>query len=297
MAILTDTATDHSDLFDQLRAFLTGDAGWTELRYSSGSKRALYVAPGLSGTEQIHVGISLHADDGADAFALGLWMFRSYASGLDDLSQPGHSGVTYVTLWDDSLPFWFVANAQRLVVVAKTSTVYAAGYVGKFLPYGTPGEYGQPYFVGGNVAAATTRWSDTSPNTRNFFDPGEGARLLLPNGEWVSACNFFDQTGESQRSNSAYVWPYAAGLGDSASAKSRWRELRNNIDGSYALRPLVLLSESPVEDLYGELDGVFACSGFSAGSEDTVDVGGDDHLLVQNVFRTERYNYAAVRLT
>lgn len=32
--------------------------------------------------------------------------------------------VTYVTLWDSSIPYWLIANGRRFILVAKVSTTY-----------------------------------------------------------------------------------------------------------------------------------------------------------------------------
>lgn len=301
MATDIDTATDHLDLFDRLVAFLQlgittpGGPDWELLRQDTSALTALFRAPGLSSTEEIHVGIGIAADAGADKFALKLWMFKAYVEGLGDFEQPGTSSVRYMALWDTTMPYWFIANAQRLMVVAKVSTNYMASYIGKFLPYGTPGEYPLPYYIG-TPSSAFDRYSVESNNVRNFFDPSETSLILHPSGQWWSAGNFRETSGEQTMSDSyGFMWPYSANIANS-SQKDRWRECRNNIDGSYTLFPLRLLGDLPQRDWYGELDGAFAVSGFSAASEDIVSIGGVNHLIVQDIFRTNRYNYCAIAL-
>ena len=48
--------------------------------------------------------------------------------------------------------------------------------------------------------------------------------------------------------------------------------------------------------LIGELEGCYALSGAGVATEDIVQIGGVDHLVVPNVFRTTRYDFFAVRL-
>ena len=73
------------------------------------------------------------------------------------------------------------------------------------------------------------------------------------------------------------------------------------MDGSPILQPIVLCSsdEAPNPDgvsLIGELEGCYALSGAGVATEDLVQIGGVDHLVVPNVFRTTRYDFFAVRL-
>lgn len=299
MPIDIDTASSHSNLFDRLLDFLqtapAGGPGWTLLDYETDGS-AIFEAPGMSGTEQIYVGLSLHASPANDAYAIGMWMFRDYNPALAHLQQPGHSGVRYIPIWNTGMPYWLIANAQRLIVVAKVSTSYLASYVGKFLPHGTPGEYPQPYYLSAPVPSATTRWSTISESHRNFWDPGVGGALIsLPGGTWRAVGNFFESSGEQIAGGTNYVWPYSASISNN-SPYTRYRELREQLDGNYWTLPLILLGEDPDLDIYGELDGAFAVSGFNNASENTVTIDGLQYLVVQNMHRTARMYYCALPL-
>ena len=50
-------------------------------------------------------------------------------------------------------------------------------------------------------------------------------------------------------------------------------------------------------NVYGELDGVYAVTGFSQGAENTVTINGIAHLVVQNVFQNTKSQFFVVRLT
>lgn len=276
-----------------------GTNAWTELNYN-GTDSAIYKAPGLSGAEDIGVGIGYVASVGTDSYALTGWMFRSYNASLGHTAQPGHSGLGYHAVWNQPTPYWFIGNGQRVIVITKISTVYTASYIGKFLMYGAPGEYPQPY-VRIMPFQDNTRWSSLNQRIRNFYDPGRhtGSHMLNPNGNWYLLSNMTASSGnESFIDNANYLWPYASpfATGGNASA-NRYRELRDNVDNeSYTLWPLILCGEDPSQDIYGEIDGAFACPGFDAASEDLIYQDNEFHLLVQNVFRTERYHYGAILL-
>lgn len=277
-----------------------GTGPWVELDYDGVGNTAIYQAPGLTGSEEIGIGFGYEANVGTDAYALTGWMYRSYNSGLGNQSQPGHSGLGYHPVWNQPMPYWFIANGQRVIIITKVSTVYTASYLGKVLMYGTPGEWPQSYYLG-MPTAANTRWSSTNEAFRNFYDPGahNGSRMLHPSGVWYNVGNFTQGSSvEVGVDGTNYIWPYAARFGaDPSAADARYRELRDNVDDStYTLWPLVLCGENPAPDIWGELDGAYACPGFDAGSEDIIVQDNEDHLLVQNVFRTTRYYYAAIKI-
>jgi hypothetical protein len=302
MVMATGTATDHANLFALLRTFLTtstggGGAGWTELRYDGVNNRVLLRAPGLSGTEEIHFGFGYVADNPNDAYALTGWMYKMYEPTFGDLGQPGTSLVRYQPVWDSAIPYWFKANGQRIIIITKISTSYFSSYLGKFLPRSAPSDYPQPYYLG-MVTDANNRWSLASSDNRirSFFDPGPTVQILQPSGNWQSGGNFSQSSSESTMSTSGcYVWPYNGNVFNSVDV-TRWREMRNNLDGSYPRFALELLADSPTNDLLGELDGAYAIPGFSAASEDIIQIDSIDHLMIQDGAKTNRWNYCGVSL-
>lgn len=294
MAYETGSASNHADLFDKLRTFLKSvPVGWTELYYSGVTPaRMFFRAPGLSGTEYIHCGFELYESIGTDTFGFYGFMSQSYDAGLSIIAQPGMSGTKFHPTWDQTIPYWFFANGQRAIIVTKISTVYTASYIGRFLPYGTAGEYGLPYYLAMPWNAAT-RFSSINEGVRNFWDPGYGGIMLQPSGNWYGMLNFYEQSSaEAYATGQNYIYPYAAGSSDT---HARFRELRENVDGSYPAMPLVIMGANPASDIYGELDGAFATSGFSLASEDTLTIGADTYRVFQNIFRTTRYNYCAIK--
>lgn len=299
MAVEIATATSHIDLYDRLLTFLqaagpTGP-GWTLLDNDTVTLSALFMAPGLTATEQIYMGFSVHANVPADIYAIGIWMFRAYNSALDHHSQPGTTTVVYMPIWNVGMPYWFVANAQRLVVVTKVSTTYQSLHIGKFLPYGPPSEYPQPYYLGGSVGDAVTRWSTISETHRAFFDPGGWQAISLPAGIWRAVANFYENGGETSQTNTVYIWPYNGQI-NGGESMNRYRELRENLDGSYSVMPLVFVGTNPENDIYGEIDGVYAITGHNQASEDIINIGANNYLVFQNMHRTARYQYAALKL-
>jgi hypothetical protein len=294
-------------------AFVSGDMftfavcpPWTSLRRVAGSEM-IWQAPGNGGLNQIIVGAKTFADVPTDYYNWRLGGFSSYNSAAAFNAQPGYVGGAaqahsspVLTLWNSSIPYWIVANGRRVIVVAKVSTVYVTAYVGFLASYMAPGSFPYPLIVGGNLAFYTEpvttspswRWSYTGGEMRNFAIPYavqigpedvSTLKLRLASGSWRG----FDISP----SEAAYgqVWPFA--YVDQA-ALCDWRP---NLDGGYPLLPVVLFDNTP--NVYGELDGVHATSGFSQGSENTVTVKGIPYLVVQNVFRNTKADFFAVRLS
>lgn len=305
MSFRSGTATDHEDLFDLLIDFLTdavADNGcaWTANRTdsnvpTSGIARSELTAPGLSDDEEINSVFSLYENVGADTYAIGLRMSPDWNSGLAWNFQTNQSTEVFHPVWDAPMDYWFAGNKQRVVVVTKVSTIFTSSYVGRFLPYGSKQEYGLPWFCGANVAASSTRWSNTSDNTRAFFDP-HAAYMLDPSGTWRLVRNFFEQSGsEAGYYERVNIWPNNGGV-SSEDASTMWRLMRDNVDGTYPLFPFILQgSSSVVVDIYGELDGVYAVPGFSIGAGDDLTIGADTYRVFQNIFRTSRHHYAALK--
>lgn len=264
-----------------------GDASWTEvqeleLRESAAGPNLASSAlipelivkgPGAAGVDQVFVGLQRYASSTADWFN---WRVRAAIGYVDAnvfASQPGASPARGLPLWDQSIPYWFVANGRRFALVAKVSTVYEGLYGGLILPYATPAQYPYPVLVGATLATDSgTRWSDaTGSHSAYAYSPG---MLALRNvvGTWLSPD----------------LWPTAPGGG---AALYNYRPAPG---ASYPLLPIELQDSGP--NRYGYLDGVHFVPGYSNAVEDVVQVAGVDHLVLKNVFRNGVRDYYALGL-
>lgn len=286
--------------------FVSGDAftvattpPWTSLERTTGQEM-IWQAPGNGGLDEIIVGASCFSNVAADYYNWRLGGFTAYDSSLAFDAQAGYlsngqaQSSPVLNLWNQSTPYWFVANGRRVIVVAKVSTVYVAAYLGLLSSYMSPGSYPLPLAVGGSMAwseepASTStnwRWSYTGAQLTNFPIPAStlGAdyvsqlRLRLPSGTWRG----FDlSAGESTYGR---VWPYLADF-------SSWTA---NLDGGYTLLPVILADATP--NVYGELDGMAAVTGNGNSAESTVSADGVEWLVVQNVSFASQNQYFVVRL-
>ena len=276
---------------------------WTSLRRTAGSEM-IWQAPGNGGLDQIIVGAKTFFDVAGDYYNWRLGGFTGFNAATVFNQQAGYisnsqaASSPCLNLWNQSTPYWIIANGRRVIVVAKVSTVYVCAYLGFMNSYMSPAAFAYPLVVGGSLAwfsepalagNANWRWSYTGQEIRNcpipISAPNSGAdqqsslRLRLPMGTWRG----FDL--QAAETLIGHVWPYLSGF-------TAWR---TNLDGSYVLLPIILSDNTP--NVYGELDGVFAVTGFQNAAENTITIGRVTYLVVQNVFLTTQASYFAVRLT
>ena len=295
-------------------AFIAGDAftlstapKWTAQRSVAGSEY-IWTAPGNDGVSSIFVGAKAYSNISADYYNWKMGGFNGYTSGNPFETQPGSiinntalNGPS-LTLWNSSTPYWFIANGRRVVIVAQISTVWVVGYLGLISTYPSPGTYPYPLLVSGNLAfysepvATSTnwRWSYVGAEITIPFMELNGSystlgtnectgRLRLPSGGWAGL------------NNSAYTsagpgviacWPWVP--------TTQFQDVRPNLDGSYPLLPIMLTDAAP--NIYGEPDGVMATTGHANAAGNTFTVNFENWLVVQNISRTTKRDYIAVRL-
>lgn len=249
-------------------------------------------APGLTGSEGIYINITAYHNTTNNLYNWGLAGATGYNSSQPIANQPGQSPVPAVPLWNQSLPYTFIANGQRFIMSTQVSTVWEQAYAGKILPYGTPGQYPYPLFIGASGLNNTIRYSDTTWYHQAFFDPGS-SYIYWIDGTWQPIVNH-DSLGNPHVA--LVTWPYLL-PGNSSPPGSTPTFLEANLDGSYPLLPVRLEMQTPAQNMLGELDGVFFTTGFSLSAGSTLTVGTTNYQVVQNTFRTGTNNFAALELT
>lgn len=330
MAYETGTATSARDLFNKLQTFLktnadlvTASQEWTEVW--TGTTAGVNVddvmlsGPGLSGTSQVLIGMRLFEDVTNDRYHIRL----SGATGVVPSSDAydDHANSTpvdvYMPLDAGTMTYWFVANGNRFVVVAKISTVFESMYGGFFLPYADPVAYPYPMFIGGSAgdydggSARVDDWRDASVAHTNFTAPryrtgtntyGTSAFFLNPAGLWITCTNrdsSSDGDGRIGPITHNGTWQYED---DQGAISNTWfypafqyGRMREAYGGDFPLWAMPL-SETNGPTTYGVLDGISFTQQFGNAAENTITIGGTDHLVVQNVFRTTELDYWALKL-
>lgn len=326
MAVETGTAANPSDLYSKLVSFLTTNvdlvaAGqeWTVVWDTPG---ALYNqtdkvlrGPGLSGQDQVYVGLRLYEDTIGDTFYLE-------CAGMTGVLPTGqhyrdHVNVmpNFVRMFTDvgTVSYWFVANGRRFIVVLKISTTFQTLYAGLFLPYATPLSYPYPMFIGGSAGNTDPdgpfNWRSVGDQHSHFMRPyngndyssgqvDSGAWMIDPAGTWKRVA--INGTG----STPVRIAPEHAGddyfnsrtTGYSFRAYRTMERLMDAYGGDRLLIPMTLVQLTPEDQTYGIIDGAFRCQGVANSAENLITIGGVDHLVVQNVYRTEFDQYWALAL-
>jgi len=300
-------ANGHLDLLSEIRTFCTtglGSANWTEIKWAlNGSEREwMFIAPGLSGTEQIFGGIRTVTGAGYANLQLAGY-FGNYGvdpgwdTGFD--SQP-FTQLHYVTCSSDPIDYWLVANGQRLCCVFRVGSIWSMFYLGKFLPYASPSEYPYPFLVAGTNDSSTAQTSDVA-NHRHFVNGAiNTTSVYLPsNIGWFQAYNM--SATDTASAGSIYISPtVSARMGSAAFATVG--ATRANPDGSLNLVPVQFVSSVSPGGTIGEPDGVYWTSGLDQNGSPLVagaivDVGGTDHIVFPNINRTTWAEWAAMRLS
>lgn len=219
---ISGTATDYIDLADKLRLWLTGTVGWTQLAWTPGDVTTGGMvlnlrAPGSDVDRRVFINLRSVHDDGASLYSWEVRGAVGYDSGNTFTTQPGTSEATYLSLWKNTIAYWFYANARRVIVVCKVNTVYVSMYAGFFLPWALPAEYPFPLYIAGSDGTPRAYNSGDSAHT-SMCDPGGlvsssvdlcSGKIRLPNGSWKRVLN--------RRSSGNNDYPYAHEAGDNPS--------------------------------------------------------------------------------
>jgi hypothetical protein len=282
----------------------TGDAGvlisetragfdsWIIDRYDpfSADLETIMHGQGLAGADAVYIGLRVQETPASTIYTWETYGMTGYAAGNSLTTQPGVSPDTFTAFHPTADSFWLVWNGRRFIVVSRASTTYHTLYAGFFLPYSLPSEYPYPMYVAGDNAASHAHTSAVTA-TAAFYDPQAG-NLRLVGGTWDTIDN------DAASDNVPYVWPY-----DTESTARAWIDaVEVTVAGEYVLYPCILYMNGTAASApnnvepFGALDGVFGGGFFGGAAEEITVVDGVDHLLVQNIFRTDRANFCALRL-
>ena len=274
--------------------------GWTTMRYSTAnplSHELILKGEGLSGTEEIFVGIRTYENSTADYYNVAVAGFTGYVPGNVWASQPGFLEMG-VPAHNQNIDYWLIVNPQRIAFALKVGTpVYESAYIGKSLPYATPGQFPYPLVVAGMLnGAAATRYSDVTHTM-----PYKGNRVTF-------RLRWLDGTYKQPEN---YPWNNL----DIANTTTG-TQLRDT-GGMYPILPVVMNESAP--NILGELDGIFYVSNFNNTVESMIQIGGTPvvdnpawtsqqrataietaggtpYVCMQDVARTGFVDYYAMRL-
>lgn len=198
--------------------YLYGEPGqdWRELEYQdseddnggtpwgSTRKMCIFQNTGLSGQEQVMVGIREWEYAGGNAYGWNLNGYIWYNSGMTFMANIVELGEnrdayndTYNTwnempnmpLVNSTIYYWFFSNRQRIIVVAKVQSNYEACYLGFGNRYSSPSRYPTPLIIKGShygTSGASSTGAYRRGLHRNNWTYADGHPLLIvdPGGSW-----------------------------------------------------------------------------------------------------------------
>lgn len=300
---------------------------WT---HAQGQPRGVVLkGPGATGADSIFVGLRRFDAAAADEQEIRIWgMSGLLGSAAEVTAHINVSGGAHSFFDSGNMEYWMVASGRRFILVAKMSTVYSAIYGGFFLPYANPLSYPYPLFIGGSApyrpdetdSRYPKRWRDQQTYHSHFHSAREldfaggiqrrdrsAAWYLSSTGAWEMVTRS-DKTTNSYHSFLPYAasntdpdgqnnWPSDNDSGDTPFRLNQLARMEESVGGGFALNQCTLIRELPLVETVGVLDGVYHVPGQNNAVENIVTVDGIDHLVVQNVFRTEVTEYWALRLS
>jgi hypothetical protein len=300
VAYASGTATDFLDLYNKLRDFLKTNStlvaagqAWTQISGPTGTltdtSEIVMKGPG-AGTDEILVGMRANISVGGDYYNINFSGFTTWNPATSYAGQVNSTHDYMLNCWNQPMPYWFVANGRRFIVVVRVASVYMSAYCGFILPYVLPNLWPYPLFIGACSRTPTWRYSVATPNMSAFFDPGEtNASLMFPDVIWRGVVNRFDSGGGG-------IYGPARENVNTHPFRFDNAPIRENLDGSYNLEQVSIICQNPYLAQLGALQGVFRVSGFANAAENIVTNGGINHLVIPNVMRVSWDDFAAIAL-
>lgn len=248
---------------------------------------------GTSGDEKIYIGLREWEYPAESAYGIDLNCYLQYVAGEEWNSNTGeHNHTAYSTDWehytehpmlplaDDSMGYWIYSNKQRIVIVGKVAGHYESAYLGFGRRFGAPSTYPYPLLAIGS-AHGTMAQSDVTDSHQFICAP----RRSIDPDEYYNA--WVCSPGNAHKiTDDLYFLPYhdydAIGTLDKTS------------NTKVLMTPVYIVNDTE-GDTYMDLDEVYHVAATNIQSEDRLQVGANYYKLFQNVFRSEYYDYMAVK--
>jgi len=209
-----------------------------------------YKAPGNTDEDEIFIGMQRFANNIGDYDNLYVMGAVGFESEFAHESQPNCRGAYVPALRIGAIPYWFIADGERVMVFMRNTSVYTGLYAGFIKRYWPKEQYPYPLMIGGSYGPATKpaatsadwRFSNIT-NYNNLFgqmrvtDYGlsPGCMLRDPLGRWIPVgIEYYNVSVLSIYSNRltltgvCNVFPWGG---------TRFTSVYRNLDNSYALFP------------------------------------------------------------
>lgn len=306
----------HYQLLGVIKTLLETN-GWTTLRYdtSTDNHELILQGEGLSSTEEIFIGFKTYQSITSDYYNIAVACFTGYVSANTFEMQP-NAKISGVPAHNNAITYFIQCNAQQVTGCLKVGTpVYEHFGVGKFFPYGRPGEYPSPLYVAGMFdGAEAKRFSDTG-QTFPWGGSGYSTNCMLWirkfDGTWSKTYNYPFSKGSASSGSWVYCLAGPVGTSTLIPAGSTYEY--------YQIEPIVMQDVTSLNNIWGELESIYFCSGFNNGTENVLQIGGSSivdqsgmtvlqavdaiiavsgraFVICQDVYRTTWRNYIAMEM-
>lgn len=278
---------------------------YTEKRYDNdydgaGEYETILMGPGTAGDDEIYTAIQTVSSAGDDYYNWRLMGMTAYSDvGMQYMPGITQGRLPRMLMWNQQIKYWLAANGRHYRMVAKISSVYEAMYMGFPLPYGLPTQFPYPLVVGGAACPTTTasynRYSSTQNDHRAFPNPYGNTAGTIVQGDFdadsyqstlkvllgTSWVRMLSKSGTTLGHTNC-CWPYVSSYNASSYPQDLWTNtgstnygrLRENIDGSRPIVPVIPMIQSPVKHQVGELQGIGATPAFGGmAAEDPITDG------------------------
>jgi len=257
---------------------------------------------GLSGLENVLIGIR---EWKYAAGASNAWDLNGYTTFIDDqfwnISGDQHLRTPYDTAWehftqlpvlpliDDTMYYWFFADEQRIIVVAKVQSNYESCYLGFGDRFGSPTDYPYPLIIKGS-SFGNLAFSSTSNNHHSMVDniKGNNSSIIIysslvvkPDNSWgVPTPNTLDIKFHPMRD-----WMATGIIAETPTLKQ------------VLVSPVTVIDQAS-QAVLSEMDQVIHIGGVGVQSEDEIEgPNGLTYKIFQNVFRTEYNDFFGVAIS
>jgi hypothetical protein len=310
-AFQTGSVANHRELAETLYTFLTGDPGtvgrdWESLMYGntknsttgepfgSNCKQFVLKNIGDNETENVIIGVRCWEYSAGGAYGLDLNGYITWTTGQMWNDNHGDHGLipsTYNSTWNrwanhpmiplmnDTMQYWFFSNAQRVVIVVKTSSYYQSAYLGFGNRFGSPEQYPHPLLVIGCLYG-NLLYSNAGTAHQFILRPyitGSNGTIMA-----VDPSNVYS-TMKPSMGSLKFV--------PSSSDYSTSVFVRNDINNRKVLWPVYVVMDN---QLLMALDDVFFNFSDNVSSEANLVYGGEKYMLFQNINRITHYDFMIV---
>ncbi len=198
-----------------------------------------------------------------------------------DLSHEMWSTLPTMVFSDDVLQYWFYSNKRRIIVVVRSQgTIYTNCYLGGMIRLASPSNYQFPLCVIGSSHGASIDVNSQSVVHTYIAEFSEGIGR--------NSCLLVGRNNAYQKSDDLKQSP-SHDFNDTGALK---------LTTNSKIRPkpiFVIDTDIEPNEALGQLDGVFLCPAINLTSENTIDVGGTDFRIFQNVFRSDYNDFMCVK--